>query len=278
MTSEPLIRPLTLTETEILVGWARLEGWNPGLADAPALYAADPEGFIGCFVGNRLAAGISAVRYGSDFGFIGLYIADPEFRGKGLGRKVWDAGMAHLEGRTIGLDGVPEQQANYRSMGFEAVYATFRWSGRFQGSVSADVTPIDTDLLQTIAAFDRHFFPADRTAFLSGWLRAPRIARAIFRDGIVRGYAVVRQCHEGCKIGPLFAEDRVDAEKLLAACSAEIGGAVLHIDVPAAQREFVATLAEQGFSKGFTTARMYRGPISKVNMQGVFGITTLELG
>lgn len=278
MTPEPFIRPLIPGEAETLVDWARREGWNPGLADAPALYAADPEGFLGCFIGDKLAAGISAVRYGSDFGFIGLYIADPEFRGKGLGRKVWDAGMAHLEGRTIGLDGVPEQQANYRGMGFEAVYETFRWSGRFQGALSADITPVTAELLPAISAFDRRFFPAERTTFLAEWLKPPRIARAMLREGIVCGYAVVRQCHEGCKIGPLFADTPIDAEKLLAACSAEIGDLMLHIDVPAGQNDFAAGLAEQAFSKGFITARMYRGPVPDVNMRGVFGITTLELG
>jgi len=278
MTAERVIRSLAQEEAEILVDWARVEGWNPGLADAPALYAADPQGFIGCFVGNRLAAGISAVRYGSNFGFIGLYIADPEFRGKGFGRKVWDAGMAHLEGRAIGLDGVPEQQTNYRCMGFEVVYETSRWSGRFDGRVSKDVVPITADLLPALINFDRSFFPTERVAFLGEWLKPPRIARIIIRSGTIRGYAVVRRCHEGWKVGPLFAETTVDAKTLLATCSDWAGGEMLHIDVPAAQTTFTAALADQGFSQGFTTARMYRGPIPVVNMDGVFGITTLELG
>lgn len=278
MIAEPEIRTLTPKEAETLVDWARAEGWNPGLADAPALYAADPQGFIGCFVDDRLAAGISAVRYGSGFGFIGLYIAAPEFRGKGYGRKVWDAGMAYLEGCTIGLDGVPEQQANYRSMGFEALYETFRWSGRFEGAVSADVLPVTADLLPAITDFDRGFFPAERAAFLDEWLRPPRIVRAIIRHGTVYGYAVARQCYDGWKIGPLFADTLADAEALLAACSRETGRQILHIDVPAAQTALTAALADQDFSRGFTTARMYRGPIPAVKMHGVFGITTLELG
>ncbi len=51
---------------------------------------------------TKSAAGISAVRYGR-FGFIGLYICHPEFRGQGLGRQVWDAGMAHLAVGSSGL-------------------------------------------------------------------------------------------------------------------------------------------------------------------------------
>jgi GNAT superfamily N-acetyltransferase len=278
MINHPTIRALTTSEVERLVDWARIEGWNPGLADAPALHAADRQGFIGCFVDGRMAAGISAVRYGADFGFIGLYIAHPDFRGKGHGRKVWDAGMAHLDGRTIGLDGVPEQQANYRSMGFEPVYETFRWSGRFDGGPDAEVTAVTDGLLPAILAFDRNFFPAKRHAFLAEWLKPPRAAKVIIRDGHIRGYAVCRQCHDGYKIGPLFAQTVAEAQRLLNAFAAEIGNETLHIDVPAAQTEFCAYLETHRFTKGFTTARMYRGPAPLVQMSGVFGITTLELG
>ncbi|MCC2612997.1 GNAT family N-acetyltransferase [Neorhizobium sp. Rsf11] len=278
MTTDPIIRPLTLAETTTLVDWARSEGWNPGLADAPAFYAADPQGFIGCFVDDEMAAGISAVRYGADFGFIGLYIAHPDFRGKGYGRKVWDAGMAHLEGRTVGLDGVPEQQSNYRSMGFETAYQTLRWSGSLVGDAANEVVGITAALTTTVTAFDRKFFPSERDAFLAEWLKPPRLAKAVLKDSEIRGYAVGRKCHDGYKIGPLFAESMADAERLLRACAAEAGGALLHIDVPASQAEFSDHLAAYGFSKGFTTARMYRGKAPVVQMQGVFGITTLELG
>ena len=65
-----------------------------------------------------MVAGISAVDYGAGVGFIGLYICRPDMRGLGYGRAVWDAGMARLAKATIGLDGVPAQQANYRNIGF----------------------------------------------------------------------------------------------------------------------------------------------------------------
>lgn len=278
MKNHTTIRALTSFEVEQLVDWARIEGWNPGFADGPALYAADPKGFIGCFVDGQMAAGISAVRYGSYFGFIGLYIAHADFRGKGHGRKVWDAGMAHLDGRTIGLDGVPEQQSNYRSMGFEPAYETFRWSGRLAGSHDADVAAITDDMVAAVLGYDQAFFPAERDTFLTAWLKPPRAAKVIIRDGNVCGYAVCRKCHDGYKVGPLFAQTADDAQKLLSACAAEIGDETLHIDVPAAQTEFCTYLEAYRFTKGFTTARMYRGPAPAVEMSGVFGITTLELG
>lgn len=282
MTRRTTLRPLTLPEVETLLDWAGAEGWNPGLADAQAFHAADPFGFIGCLVDEELAAGISAIRYGESFGFIGLYIASPAHRGQGYGRRVWDAGMQHLGNRTIGLDGVPEQQANYRSIGFIPAYETHRWSGTIEAEMPAEVTTFEPDpassLFSAILSYDRAMFPDDRSAFLTAWVSPPRISKVMVRDGRIVGYTVCRQCLEGWKIGPLFADTLGDAELLLRACAVEAPGAQLQIDVPDMQPDFTARLQDLGFSQGFTTARMYRGETPQIHMDKVFGITTLELG
>lgn len=276
--SNDVIRTLNPADIATLIGRARDEGWNPGLDDAAPFHAADPDGFIGCFINGVMAAGLSAVRYGADFGFIGLYIAHPGFRGKGYGRQVWDAGMAHLANRTIGLDGVPEQQSTYRAMGFLPAYETLRWSGRFFGSNDPEVVPVTPALFPGITAYDRQFFPAVRASFLAEWLSPPRRAFAILREGEIHGLAVIRQCQGGFKVGPLLAESVEDAAKLLATCALQAKDEMIHIDVPAGQKAFTALLQSQGFTKGFVTARMYRGNAPAVRSHGLFGITTLELG
>lgn len=275
------LRVLTLPEVEELVGWAALEGWNPGHGDAAAFRAADPDGFIGCFVEGRFAAGISAVRYGAGFGFIGLYICHPDFRGQGLGRLVWDAGMSHLGGRVIGLDGVVEQQANYARMGFEPAYDTVRWSTERAPDLpradEACQSVSETDVAD-ILAFDRRFFPEARESFLTTWTPPPRRAFVCRRQGVVAGYAVVRPCLSGHKIGPLFAVDGRTAEDLLKVCLANLGGAEIHLDVPDYQQGFRYLLERLGFKPGFKTARMYRGTPPSLHKAGVYAITTLELG
>jgi hypothetical protein len=271
------IRTLSLAEVEILVGWAAGEGWNPGLQDAAAFHAADPEGFLGAFVEDRMVAGISAVDYGG-FGFIGLYICRPDMRGHGYGKAVWDAGMARLAKVTVGLDGVPAQQANYRSMGFEPAYRTYRFGGRLPAvALSAGIAPVEPDLLPALGAFDRRFFPAARPAFLKRWLARPHTALVQMNAGGIQGYGVARQCREGFKVGPLFAVDGTTAKDLLAALCAQCPGEV-HIDVPEDKASFADLLLAAGFSRGFETARMYRGPVPDVDRSGVFGISTLELG
>ena len=277
--SARIIRALTLPEIETLLGWAKAEGWNPGLADATAFQAADPAGFIGAFVGGAMVAAISAVAYDSAFGFIGLYICHPDWRGQGHGKAAWDAGMAHLGDRTIGLDGVPEQQANYASMGFVAAYQSVRMTGmaRAQSAPPRDLVSLDTHAVSLLRALDRQCFAADRDGFLSEWLKPPNRGVALLEGDTVTSYAAIRPCVDGHKIGPLFAATAADAETLFAALGAAAGG-TLQIDVPRLQPGFLAALTELGFTPGFTTARMYRGQPPDIDMSRVFGITSLELG
>ena len=278
MPAAPAIRTLTPAEVERLVDWAAGEGWNPGFADAIAFHAADPEGFLGAFVDGEMVAGIAAVAYGEDFGFIGLYICRPGLRGKGYGRAVWDAGMARLEGRSVGLDGVPGQQANYRSMGFVASYRTVRFSGRLgPRGVDSAIQPLRPYLLPAAFAFDRRFFPASREAFLDRWLRPPHTALALVRDGSLAGYGVARRCRDGFKVGPLFAKGDEDAESLFAALAASVDG-VVHLDVPETAERFSSFLRAEGFAEGFETARMYRGPAPAAAEKVIHAVTSLELG
>ncbi|TGS18905.1 GNAT family N-acetyltransferase [Mesorhizobium sp. M2E.F.Ca.ET.209.01.1.1] len=273
------ILTLTASEVETLVDWAAGEGWNPGIGDAAAFRTADPDGFIGAFVGQEMVAGISAVAYGPGFGFIGLYICRPDRRGEGHGKAVWDAGMARLGNRIIGLDGVAEQRANYQRMGFVPVYETVRYSGRAAGLPGGgEIRPATAGDMAGILAYDRQCFPAPREAFLGEWLRQPRIALLCGGSAGIAGYGAARRCREGFKVGPLFA-DRTDlALALLADLAGRIGNEVLHVDVPASQVQFTAMLQAAGMMPGFATTRMYKGGKPGNAPSTVFGITTLELG
>src|SRR5688572_23148041 len=100
------IRVMTRDDLDRALGWAKEEGWNPGLDDATAFHAADPTGFLMGYLDDEPVSSISVVKYGGSFAFLGLYIVRPAFRGRGFGKAIWDAGIASAGARTIGLDGV----------------------------------------------------------------------------------------------------------------------------------------------------------------------------
>jgi hypothetical protein len=276
-----LIRPLALSEMSLPLDWAAAEGWNPGLHDAAPFHAADPEGLLCAFLDGQPAACVSVVRSGEDFGFLGFYICRPDLRGRGVGFRLWQAGLAHLAGRTVGLDGVVAQQENYRTSGFALAHRNVRYAGPSNVVADADagVRAIDAGLLPAVLAYDRPLYGAPRAAFLARWLTPPEgDALALVEDGAVRGYGVIRPCRHGHKIGPLFADTPAHAERLFTALAGTVTGETIVLDPPEPNAEAVALAERYGLEPVFETARMYRGPAPELPLHRIFGITSFELG
>ncbi len=282
------IRPMQRADLDLLVDWAAREGWNPGLQDAAAFHAADPGGFlIGELDGSPLAV-ISAVRYEPNFGFVGFYIVDPAHRGQGHGYAIWQAAMQQLAGRLVGLDGVPAQQANYERSGFVLAHRNIRFEGKTDpalpapaaaSSASRQITPLASLPLATLTAYDRTFFPADRSVFLQHWISAPdHVALGLLDGTRLLGYGVMRPCRSGWKIGPLFADSLDDAAVLIHALAAETQGDAFYLDVPEVNPGALALAGRHRMQPVFETARMYTGPAPEISIDRTYGITTFELG
>ncbi|MBK8085253.1 MAG: GNAT family N-acetyltransferase [Devosia sp.] len=276
------IRTMSRADLEAVLGWAREEGWNPGLDDAIPFYAEDPAGFLIGWLGTVRVGCISVVRYGDRFAFLGLYIVHPAHRCRGYGKALWDAGLASAAGRTIGLDGVPAQQANYARSGFAFAHRSARWGGVLRGLVAkrSYVRPLTPDDLPAVVEFDSRHVAAPRPKFLAAWLApsATRQTEGYLEDGALRGYGTIRRCVEGWKIGPLFAETPAIAEALLATLVTPAGTDPVFIDVPDPNTAALAMVRRLGFTPAFETARMYLGPAPALPLPQIFGVTTLELG
>ncbi len=275
------IRPMDRRDIDLALDWAAAEGWNPGLADAEAFLAADPAGFLMARLGGEPAACISVVAYDDAFGFLGFYIATPAFRGRGIGLATWQAGMARLGNRVVGLDGVVGQQDNYRKSGFALAHRNVRYEGLSRADAPADprLARIGQGLLPSITAYDRAMVPAPRDGFVARWVReGGRTGLALVDGGDIVGYGVIRACREGHKIGPLFADTETDADILFRALASTAKGETVILDLPE-PNDAAASLAERhDLSPVFETARMYRGPAPDLPLARIFGITTFELG
>lgn len=278
-----MIRSLAAAELALPVDWAAAEGWNPGLHDAHAFHSADSGGFlVNEFPSGEPASVISAVRTGADFGFLGFYITAPALRGRGHGLRLWNAALARLEGRTIGLDGVVAQQANYAKSGFVLAHRNLRYGGLAPvapaplppGIVDARTVPF-----ATLAAFDGAHFGQPRADFLRAWLALPD-SRALVRlhDGALAAFGVIRRCREGVKIGPLFAANEADADALFTALAGFAPGEPLFLDPPEPNAAAIALARRHGLAPVFETARMYRGPAPALPLPHIYGITSFELG
>lgn len=271
---------MTRADLDLVLSWAEAEGWNPGLADASAFRAADPDGFLVADVDGVPAASLSIVRFGDQTAFLGLYICRPEYRGEGIGFALWQDGIARLAPRTTGLDGVPAQQANYARAGFAMAHGNRRYSGHI-APLAADLTiPLEAAHIDAAVSLDREITGFDRAGFLRNWMtgEASRIARILIRDGDLAGVGVLRACVSGWKIGPLFAIDRAAAEAMLDGLAHQAGGDPISLDVPDPNEGAVAMALDRGLVPAFETARMWRGPAPAQDLSRTFGLTTFELG
>jgi ribosomal protein S18 acetylase RimI-like enzyme len=274
-----VVRRMTEADLALALEWAAAEGWNPGLHDAHCFYAADSQGF---FVGERDGVPIgcvSAVRYGSGFGFLGLYIVKAEHRGQGFGLELWRAALDHLGGRVIGLDGVVAQQENYRKSGFRLAFRNIRQRGRGGGVAPPGLTDLAAVPIAEILRYDETAFPAPRAEFLKSWIGQPQaVALGVVDGRRLKGYGVLRACREGFKIGPLFADDREAAERILAGLLARAPGAPVFLDTPEANPAALALARRFRMTPRFETARMYKNGSPEMRLDRCFGVTSFELG
>ncbi len=269
-------------EVALAVDWAASEGWNPGLGDADLYRSADPNGFLVGLLDDEPIATLSAIRYDDHFGFLGFYIVRPDQRGKGYGWRLWQAGMAYLEGCTVGLDGVVAQQENYRKSGFELAWNNVRYAGRGtrNAPTDADLVPLAALPFAALATYDRPFFPALRDGFLQGWIAQPGARALGLREaGKLVGYGVCRPCREGYKVGPLYADSAEGAALLFDALTAGLpDDAPYFLDLPEPNHAAVALAERRGMQRVFETARMYAGPAPELPVARIFGVTSFEIG
>jgi Acetyltransferase (GNAT) domain len=276
------VRTMRRQEIDLAVDWAAAEGWNPGLHDANCFYAADPDGFLIGLLGDEPVATISVVKYGTSFGFVGFYIVAPGHRGRDYGINIWNTGLARLQGRTVGLDGVVDQQENYKKSGFVLAHRNVRYQGVRAGNARAisGIIPLSTLPFSEISAYDQQFFPDTRVQFLKCWINQPQAAALGFVEGgALAGYVVLRPCRAGYKVGPLFADRPDIAEVLLLGLQEDIpSGAAIFLDTPAVNGAAVDLARRHSMTAVFETARMYAGGKPDLPLERVFGVTSFELG
>jgi GNAT superfamily N-acetyltransferase len=278
------------SEVDELVAWAAHEGWNPGLHDAEVFWATDPDAFIAADLDGETIGGGAITSYNGDYGFMGFFIVRPGYRGRGFGNTLWHVRRQRLldrlrTGASIGLDGVFEMQDYYTRGGFSFSHRNMRFRADIPDrpailpDVEKNISPLAAIPFEQVLEYDRTCFPASRPTFLREWIAQPdAIAVGYQRDRKLSGYGVVRRCSEGCKVGPLFANEIQTAEALYLHLAVFVAGGPLYLDAPENNPAAIELVQQHRMIEVFGCARMYLGPLPDLVHERVFGVTTFELG
>ncbi|NET51579.1 MAG: hypothetical protein F6K09_23570 [Merismopedia sp. SIO2A8] len=195
--------------------------------------------------------------------------------------------------RMMGLDGVLAQQANYAKSGFHPAHRSIRYEGKgISTSLSLDTmapcVPLSSLSIDEVIAYDRPFFPDDRADFINTWITQPEhYGLAVLEQNALAGYGVIRPCHTGYRIGPLFANTADIAHHLFCGlCDRVPPNIPFYLDAPVINKAAIALVERYQMTPVFEAARMYRGAEQTIRplleqhdgTGRVFGITTFELG
>lgn len=281
MTSQYVIRKMVETELQIALSWARKEGWNPGVQDEYCFYQADPQGFfLGLLDGEPISVG-SAVVYDDHFAFFGLYIVSPEFRNRGYGIQLTHKALNYMGNRITGLDGVLDKVSKYERLGYRSAHRNIRYELNLENSFACSPHTVDLKTIpfNQLEEFDRRYFPAPRSKFLRCWINQPHsYALGYIDDQNLKGYGVIRKCYQGYKIGPLFATSPTIAKDLFDSLCSKVTEGPVYLDVPEPNENAMLIAKQYKMSSKFEVIRMYRNGTPQLDLQGIYGISTFELG
>lgn len=273
-------------ELNTAVAWAKAEGWNPGLHDAEVFWQTDAEGFLAFELDGEVIGTGSVVSYGGKFGFMGLFIIRPDYRGRGLGREFWvqrrDFLLNRLEpGAAIGMDGVFAMQEFYKRGGFAFSHRNLRMQGIGTSSPydTSRAVPVNSDKLDLLQPIDQRCFGTNRTSFLRMWLTQQDSLSVQYRgESQCLGFGTIRRCIQGWKIGPLFAATPEVADEIFRALNTVALGQPIYLDIPENNSEALKLSRRYAMKECFGCARMYLGEPPELPHEEIYGVTTFELG
>jgi GNAT superfamily N-acetyltransferase len=263
------LRTMTMTDIAAGLGLSKIAGWNQTAADWERFLRASPEG---CFVAElegEVCGTVSTISYENRFAWVGMVLVDPQHRTKGIGTKLLEAAIEHLDDRkisTIKLDATPQGKPLYEKMGFVSEYEIERWTlqrtitGVGLADNRAPYEPLPLPLSGSIVDTDHEAFGADRSFLLESLHQdAPEFTMEIRNNGVLQGYTFGRRGLFADHLGPWLAQDASSAGNLLEAFLTRSRRDTLVVDCLKENQSAVTLLKSYGFTYSRLLTRMYRG-------------------
>jgi GNAT superfamily N-acetyltransferase len=261
--------------------------WNHLTADWARSLTLNPDACLGGFEDGELKATCTLTSFGT-VGWVGTFLVDQTLRGKGYGKRIFEA-MLETAGKQgiacLGLDSSDAGRPIYRQYGFQMTSQGIElWTGPTSGAEPQDaVRPLQAMDWASLLALDMACVSVSREQqlrVLAGESGAS--VRVIVEAGHVCAFGFSRPGRLTGAIGPVVAREARQAGQIVSALIADRarldGAKVVGLAVPD-HAPFSAWLAERGFSMRRRNIRMFRPePRALLSGPSVFAATGLGMG
>lgn len=211
------LRPMTGPDIGTATALSREQAW-PHREDDWALFLEAGEGIVAEQAGRVLGT-VMAWRYGEDFATVGMVIVASDVQGQGLGRKLMEAMLDRLAGRTVVLNATAAGLPLYEKLGFVETGVIHQHQAIAPGVAVAEGIP--GGRVRTMGQSDNGLGDLysrasgmDRTALFER-LAANAHTVVLTRDHQTVGFAQVRRFGRGWLVGPVVAPDPGGAKALI---------------------------------------------------------------
>jgi GNAT superfamily N-acetyltransferase len=280
------IAKLTARDLPAAMHLSTQAGWNQIEADWARLIDLEPDHCLAGWMGCRIVATATLIRYSSRMGWVGMVLVDTEYRGRGFGGQMMDAVLELADQSNVavlGLDATDAGRPLYVKRGFVDIAGINRRV--IAGEDRTDFTGCDIALREQnwagLLALDREVLRVDRSAFLKR-LAGESVVRVIHGNERLIGFGFRRHGRLADQIGPVVAES-VDAGRML------IQSLASRQESEPARNVLLDTFRDSALSEWFESMkfptirrlmRMIRGENCAESMSrpNVFAAAGLELG
>jgi len=262
--SQIRFREMSRADVAAGLGLCRASRWNQLSRDWECFLKLSPRGCRVAVKEDRVIGTVATVSYQDRFSWIGMVMVDPAERRRGIGSQLMREALKVLGGQeTIRLDATPDGREVYMKLDFVDEYGLSRMeaivSDRVTRSEDNPARPMKKADLPRVFELDHQVFGADRDVMLK-WMfgGAPEYSWLIVRDGEVAGYTFGRRGFNFEHLGPVIAQDRETAMRLVAACLSNQTGRPFILDA-CQDAEWARWLESIGFKEQRPFIRMFRG-------------------
>jgi len=276
-------RNMDFSDVDAGLSLCRAAKWNQLASDWEIFLHLSPGGCRVALSGDKVVGSVTTVRYQNFFSWIGMVLVDPGYQRQGIGIQLLKEALEILRNEeTVKLDATPAGREVYLKLNFIDEYRLSRMNAIVDVNRlgSADARPLQKQDLRSLAIFDREIFGADRQSLLEWmWQASPQYAFIIENENGIQGYCLGRQGYNYIHIGPVIACNFIIAKNLVSAALQHCAGKSVILDVLHFDGEWLAWLADIGFTEQRPFIRMYRGTnVFNAVTEKQFAILGPELG